>query len=110
MGLLSNRSAFGMRRPPSEIAPAPYSLKLNDTLSADADILPTQLDGINGMAPLDGAVPGEVNDGSLDPSIGAAGLKMMADAQPDQPDWMQYRRGEKYRRDQPYSYKPYGQY
>jgi len=46
----------------------------------------------------------------LDPALGQAGLSMMDEATPDQPDYMQVRRAPKWQRQTDYSYKPYGQY
>ena len=46
----------------------------------------------------------------FDAKIAQAGLSMMDEATPDQPDYMQVRRGPRYQRQTAYSYKPYGQY
>tara|TARA_R110000868_G_scaffold250322_2_gene506831 strand:- start:438 stop:749 length:312 start_codon:yes stop_codon:yes gene_type:complete len=103
-----------MRHPPSSVAPAPYSFQMPDTLGPDTDILPTQIDEINKLG-LDGAVPGEVSDGSLDPALATAGLAMMATPPP--PDFAPVRRAGPYQRREAWGgykgfarNKPFGEY
>jgi len=114
MGLLSNR----FRMPQwSGIAPAPAPIDMRDpSISAydfgsdarmeagtDLGAAPLGEDDPSYWAEQGKAAPG------LDPALGQAGLSMMDEATPDQPDYMQVRRGPRYQRQTPYSYKPYGQ-
>ena len=114
MGLLSNRFRMPQR---SGIAPAPAPIDMRDpSISAydfgsdarmeagtDLGAAPLGEDDPSYWAEQGKAAPG------LDPALGQAGLDMMSEATPDQPDYMQLRRGPRWQRQTAYSYKPYGQ-
>jgi hypothetical protein len=74
------------------------------------DAMPTQIGEIEKLGMAAPGVPNEPYNTEFDEKTAQAGLAMMDAATPDQPDYMQVRRGPRYQRQTPYAYKRYGEY
>jgi hypothetical protein len=126
MGLLSNRLPLGMS--PQYLRAAsrdkkPFDLsedwaQLPDdsyninsmSQQIEDDAMPTQMGEIEKLGMAAPGVPNEPYNTEFDEKTAQAGLAMMDAATPDQPDYMQVRRGPRYQRQTPYKYKGYGEY
>ena len=120
MGLLSGlgrMAPMSMRskRAVSPFDPLPFdqsdgSYDINSiSQQIEDDAMPTMTGEIDKLGMAATGVPNEPYSAGFDDKMAAAGLDMMSEATPDQPDYMQVRRGPRWQRQTPYSYKPYGQ-